>query len=42
LMGLKKQLIVCREKEPRRMGQVEILPWRIFAERLWSGELLGK
>ena len=40
LMDLKKQIIVCREKEPRRVGKVEILPWRVFAERLWSGELL--
>ena len=40
LMKLKKQVIVCREKEPRRVGSVQIIPWRQFAEALWSGELL--
>ena len=40
LMKLKKQVIVCREKEPRQMGSIQVLPWRHFAEALWGEELL--
>lgn len=37
---VKRRIIVSLEKEPRRLAQgIEVLPWRIFVERLWSGEL---
>ena len=36
---VKKRLIVCLEKEPRKIRQdLEICPWRQFVDRLWSGE----
>jgi hypothetical protein len=29
------------EKEPRRVaGNIEVLPWQDFLERLWSGRIL--
>ena len=38
---VKKSLIVCQEPEPRRLDNgIEILPWKIFLDRLWSGDLL--
>jgi len=36
----KKSILVCNEKEKRIHGKIEILPWRIFLEQLWSGKLL--
>lgn len=30
-------IAVCAEPAPRRVGKVNILPWRAFLERLWSG-----
>jgi predicted AAA+ superfamily ATPase len=37
---VKKCVVVCLEKEPRVMSNtIEVLPWRIFLERLWSGGL---
>lgn len=34
-------LVVCDESEPRKMPGIEVLPWRRFLDRLWSGELLA-
>jgi uncharacterized protein len=36
---LKRAIVVSLEERPRRVEQVEILPWREFLERLWGGEL---
>ena len=33
-------LVVCDEPAARRVGAVDILPWRLFLERLWGGEIL--
>ena len=35
---LKHYLVVCSEKNPRRVDGIHILPWRIFLEKLWQGE----
>jgi predicted AAA+ superfamily ATPase len=33
--------VVSLEREPRRLDDgIEVLPWRTFVERLWSGELV--
>jgi predicted AAA+ superfamily ATPase len=34
-----RAVVVCLEREPRRVGQIEILPWRMFLDRLWGGDL---
>jgi len=33
-------IVVCGEQAPRRAGAVDVLPWRVFRERLWADELL--
>lgn len=40
LKPLKKKWVVCRERVPRVVDGIEILPWRYFAEKLWAGELV--
>ena len=36
---VKKCCIVCLEKEPRWIHEkIEVLPWDLFIQRLWSGE----
>ncbi len=38
---IKRCCLVCMEREPRTVaGHIQILPWRMFIERLWSGEFL--
>jgi predicted AAA+ superfamily ATPase len=37
-----RSYLVCREERPRRMGNVDILPWREFLERLWSGVIMDE
>ena len=36
----KSATAVCGEPAPRRVGEVDVLPWRSFLERLWSGEFV--
>ena len=37
--AVKQALIVCLEKEPRRIGHhVQVLPWAMFLDRLWNGD----
>lgn len=36
----KKAIVVCNEPEPRLVGQIEILPWREFLQRLWSDDII--
>lgn len=36
----KKNIIVCNEKEKRKYGKIEILPWRDFLNKLWNGKVL--
>lgn len=37
---VKKCLVVCLENQPRVVEKTEILPWKIFVERLWQGDLI--
>jgi hypothetical protein len=37
---VKKQILVTNDQEPRIMGNVHILPWKIFLEKLWGGEIM--
>jgi hypothetical protein len=36
----KRSIVVCNEKERRIHGKIEILPWEIFLQHLWDGEIL--
>ncbi len=33
-------VVVCGEAAARRLGPVEVLPWKVFLERLWDGALI--
>jgi len=35
--GLKHYVLVCLESVPRRVDRIEILPWKTFLDRLWTG-----
>lgn len=39
---VKHCLLVCLEKQPRRIGKIQILPWEMFLRRLWAGEFLRR
>ena len=36
---IKKFAVISLDPHPRRMGKMDILPWRIFVQKLWSGDL---
>ena len=38
---LKRYVLVCQEQRRRILDGIEILPWRAFAEALWSDGLGG-
>jgi predicted AAA+ superfamily ATPase len=37
---MKRLLLVCQEQAPRRIGEILVLPWKDFLERLWSDAFL--
>lgn len=37
---VKKQLLVTNDSFPRQMGKTLVLPWNIFLQKLWAGEIL--
>lgn len=38
---IKRRIVICQEKHERNFGEnrVEVLPWKLFLELLWNGEL---
>jgi len=36
-----KSIVVCNEKEPRLCGDIRIIPWRMFLEELWNGDIVA-
>lgn len=38
---VKAAILVCNEREPRKAGSIDILPWRVFFERLWAGKIVS-
>ena len=37
---VQRRVVVCGEREPRRLDDgIEVLPWQIFLDRLWGGDL---
>lgn len=38
----KKLLLICNEKEPRKAGDISILPWQVFLEKLWEGKIISE
>ena len=40
---VKNLILVCREKLPRTVGQnIQILPWKVFLQKIWEDRLLEK
>jgi uncharacterized protein len=39
--SVKHSILVCNEPLPRKHGDILILPWQIFIQKLWAGELIG-
>ncbi|MBK8927137.1 MAG: ATP-binding protein [Crocinitomicaceae bacterium] len=37
---VKHSIIVCNETVPRKIGNVLVLPWRQFIQKLWAGDLI--
>jgi predicted AAA+ superfamily ATPase len=37
----RRLILVCNEREPRKAGDIDILPWREFFRRLWEGRIAG-
>ena len=38
---VKRSMVVSLEREPRRVEPgIEILPWKVFLQRLWNGDLI--
>jgi predicted AAA+ superfamily ATPase len=36
----RRLIVVSQDKEPRRVGNIEILPWKNFMEALWGNVLI--
>ena len=37
---VKKAIVVSMDPRPRQMGAIEVLPWAVFLDQLWSGTLV--
>lgn len=33
-------MVVCNEPNPRQIENITVLPWNIFLDKLWAGELI--
>jgi predicted AAA+ superfamily ATPase len=38
--GVEKQIVVSNDPYPRLIDNILILPWKVFLERLWNGEII--
>jgi predicted AAA+ superfamily ATPase len=38
--SVKKLLLITNDAFPRQMGSVLVLPWQVFLQRLWAGEII--
>jgi predicted AAA+ superfamily ATPase len=38
---VKRAIVVCLEREPRVLDGIQILPWKVFLDRLWATDLAG-
>jgi len=37
----RRAIVVCNEPAERMAGAITIMPWRLFLQRLWSGEIIA-
>ncbi len=38
---LKRYICVCREHLPRKIGEIDVMPYEAFLDALWNGEFTG-
>ncbi|WP_010424341.1 hypothetical protein [Anaerophaga thermohalophila] len=38
--NVKQSILVSNDPFPRKIGTISILPWKIFLQKLWNGELI--
>ena len=38
--GPRQAIVVSNDTAPRRAGDIDVLPWRVFLDRLWGNELI--
>ncbi|MCL2652039.1 MAG: hypothetical protein FWD60_13590, partial [Candidatus Azobacteroides sp.] len=38
--AVKKAILISNDPLPRLVGNILILPWKVFLERLWAGEII--
>ena len=36
-----KALVVCNEAAERVVGPIRVLPWKVFLQSLWAGEVMA-
>lgn len=36
----KQSILVCQEKRERLVDRIQIMPWRIFLQKLWAGQII--
>jgi len=39
--NVKKLILVSNDPHPRKHGNIQVLPWKIFLEQLWGGEVIN-
>jgi uncharacterized protein len=37
---VKKSILISNDPEPRKTGEINIMPWRHFLKKLWGGEII--
>jgi hypothetical protein len=38
---VKRSIVVSTDPRPRQIDDISILPWKIFLQQLWSGQIIG-
>lgn len=39
--AVKNLILVTNDSFPRQMGNVQVLPWEVFLQKLWSGQIIS-
>jgi len=37
----RRAIVVCNEAVERQVGQISLMPWRVFLQNLWSGAIIS-
>ena len=39
--NVKKLILISNDPLPRQIGNISVLPWKVFLDKLWSGEIIN-